>query len=94
MLRYWDGQPVQFVCCERANANADGSGDGGGGGEGERDGEREGQGQGEEKNPWGRVFWCVVIELADGEPGVEGDLERLVRPLDSESEKVLPVVES
>ena len=39
MLRYWDGQPVQFVCCERGDA--------------------------ETGRPWGRVFWCVVIEMTD-----------------------------
>ncbi|VDC02647.1 unnamed protein product [Peniophora sp. CBMAI 1063] len=38
LMRYWDGQPVRFMCCER---------------------KREGQGS----EPWGRVFWCVAIEL-------------------------------
>jgi len=40
MLRYWDGQPVTFVCCDRTP----------------RDG-----------NPWGKVFWCVVIAPAEEE---------------------------
>lgn len=40
LMRYWDGQPVKFVCCERKK--------------------EEGLGE-----PWGRVFWCVVIERAD-----------------------------
>ncbi|KAF7426016.1 hypothetical protein PC9H_008379 [Pleurotus ostreatus] len=39
LMRYWDGQPVRFVCCERKG----------------EDGEE----------PWGRIFWCVVIELAE-----------------------------
>ncbi|KAK0474156.1 hypothetical protein IW261DRAFT_1341775 [Armillaria novae-zelandiae] len=38
LMRYWDGQPVRFVCCER-----------------NKDAETEG-------DPWGRTFWCVVIE--------------------------------
>lgn len=42
VMRYWDGQPVRFVCCERAP-----------------------KGQIVNGSPWGRVFWCVVIELAD-----------------------------
>ncbi|KAF9488188.1 hypothetical protein BDN71DRAFT_1491209 [Pleurotus eryngii] len=41
LMRYWDGQPVRFVCCERKGED----------------------GEGEE--PWGRIFWCVVIELAE-----------------------------
>ncbi|CAL1699645.1 unnamed protein product [Somion occarium] len=44
MLRYWDGQPVRFVCCERIPKGST------------RDGV-----------PWGRVFWCVVIESAEDE---------------------------
>ncbi|KZV70029.1 DUF1769-domain-containing protein [Peniophora sp. CONT] len=38
LMRYWDGQPVCFVCCERKR-------------------------QGEGDAPWGRVYWCVAIEL-------------------------------
>ncbi|KAK0458092.1 uncharacterized protein EV420DRAFT_1620875 [Desarmillaria tabescens] len=41
LMRYWDGQPVRFVCCER-NPDRDAEGD-----------------------PWGRIFWCIVIEQAD-----------------------------
>ncbi|KAG7441086.1 DUF1769-domain-containing protein [Guyanagaster necrorhizus] len=41
LMRYWDGQPVRFVCCER-NADRDAG-----------------------ENPWGRIFWCIVIEQAD-----------------------------
>ncbi|KAI0077345.1 DUF1769-domain-containing protein [Panus rudis PR-1116 ss-1] len=51
MLRYWDGQPVKFVCCERKRTNGGGELKSGGGGE----------------VPWGRVFWCVVIEMVDDE---------------------------
>ncbi|OBZ67487.1 hypothetical protein A0H81_12609 [Grifola frondosa] len=42
VMKYWDGQPVRFVCCERV-----------------RKSERVGD------EPWGRVYWCVVIELAE-----------------------------
>ena len=45
MMRYWDGQPVYFVCCERAPSE---------------------EGQGAEKK-LGRIFWCVAIEVLDGE---------------------------
>lgn len=45
LLKYWDGQPVRFVCCERKDST------------GKDDG-----------NPWGRLFWCVTIEIVnDGE---------------------------
>lgn len=43
MMRYWDGQPVRFVCCERKGENEEAEGE----------------------EPWGRIFWCVVIELAE-----------------------------
>ncbi|KAH9933766.1 uncharacterized protein B0H18DRAFT_600935 [Fomitopsis serialis] len=41
MMKYWDGQRVPFVCCERLHP-----GD-------------------EHSEPWGRVFWCIVIEAVD-----------------------------
>ncbi|KAG5650490.1 hypothetical protein H0H81_012061 [Sphagnurus paluster] len=47
LMRYWDGQPVRFVCCER------GPGSGAGGQEGV------------EGDPWGEVYWCVVIEMGE-----------------------------
>ncbi|KAJ6602149.1 hypothetical protein B0H10DRAFT_2081013 [Mycena sp. CBHHK59/15] len=56
LARYWDGQGVRFVCCERrapwkAGANADTDAD-----------------------PWGRVFWCVSIEMGeDGDGDEDGD---------------------
>ncbi|KAH6896246.1 hypothetical protein BKA70DRAFT_1316696 [Coprinopsis sp. MPI-PUGE-AT-0042] len=37
--KYWDGQPVRFVCCERRKANS--------------------------PDPWGKLFWCVSIEMVD-----------------------------
>ncbi|KAI0261607.1 hypothetical protein BC834DRAFT_972556 [Gloeopeniophorella convolvens] len=49
LMHYWDGQPVRFVCCERRR-EADGS-----------DSEEGGGGAADE--PWGRVLWCVAIEL-------------------------------
>lgn len=45
LMKYWDGQPVRFVCCERKNPDAEGDSDDG--------------------VPWGRIFWCVVIELCE-----------------------------
>ncbi|KAK1231767.1 hypothetical protein PQX77_005115 [Marasmius sp. AFHP31] len=41
LMKYWDGQPVRFVCCERKRADDVGP------------------------DPWGRILWCVVIELCD-----------------------------
>ncbi|KAJ7597332.1 hypothetical protein C8J56DRAFT_773657 [Mycena floridula] len=38
LQRYWDGQPVRFVCCERKS-----------------DGDQ----------PWGKIFWCVIVELCE-----------------------------
>ncbi|KAL4252011.1 Protein of unknown function DUF1769 [Pleurotus pulmonarius] len=43
LMKYWDGQPVRFVCCERKGENEEGGSD----------------------EPWGRIFWCVVIELVE-----------------------------
>jgi len=43
LMKYWDGQPVRFVCCERKEGVV---------GDGE---------------PWGRIFWCVAIEINDEE---------------------------
>lgn len=47
LMKYWDGQPVRFVCCERKRVV-----DGG--------------------EPWGRIFWCVAIEMVDDEEDKEG----------------------
>jgi len=44
LVRYWDGQPVKFVCCQRKNSSA-------------ADGE----------DPWGTLFWCVSIEMANND---------------------------
>lgn len=49
MLKYWDGQPVRFVCCERVRPGA--------------------------AEPWGRVFWCVVIEQVEDGVDEKGDSE-------------------
>jgi len=54
-MHYWDGQPVRFMCCERKR-----------GGEGDSEGE---EGDADPDVPWGRVLWCVAIELVpDEEP--------------------------
>lgn len=39
LAKYWDGQPVRFVCCERRRPDS--------------------------PEPWGRIFWCVTIEMVD-----------------------------
>ncbi|TFK25262.1 DUF1769-domain-containing protein [Coprinopsis marcescibilis] len=53
LMRYWDGQPVRFVCCER--------------------------GQPDDAEPWGRIFWCVSIEMVDEESdesdGINEDID-------------------
>lgn len=49
LMKYWDGQPVRFVCCERKKRMDSGvftqSYDA--------------------EDPWGRTFWCIQIELAE-----------------------------
>jgi len=54
LMHYWDGQPVRFVCCERKR-QADG-------------GDGFGEGDAESGVPWGRVLWCVAIQLIPDEP--------------------------
>ncbi|KAF4618824.1 hypothetical protein D9613_010086 [Agrocybe pediades] len=45
LMKYWDGQPVRFVCCERIdNTMID---------------------ENHQTEPWGRIFWCVAIEIVD-----------------------------
>jgi len=61
LARYWDGQGVRFVCCERKNASMpepvyD-----------PEDSEKRECGLGIDEDPWGRVFWCVSIEMSDDE---------------------------
>ncbi|KAJ7287305.1 DUF1769-domain-containing protein [Mycena rebaudengoi] len=69
LARYWDGQGVRFVCCERRQVPlghdstpihepefSESS---------MANKEHEGGGE----DPWGRVFWCVSIEM--GEDDVE-----------------------
>jgi len=46
-MRYWDGQPVRFVCCLRKGVVVPIVGDE------------------DEDTPWGRVLWCVAIEMVD-----------------------------
>jgi len=45
LMRYWDGQPVRFMCCERKRQNDDSGADA------------------DSDAPWGRVLWCIAIEL-------------------------------
>ncbi|CAK5282440.1 unnamed protein product [Mycena citricolor] len=64
LARYWDGQGVRFVCCERrhdtvaddadVHHDTDFSS--------KPDDSRPADDQ---SDPWGPVFWCVSIEMAD-----------------------------
>lgn len=74
LLRYWDGQPVRFVCCERGSKVHTGIGGIGGIGGGSSEsvigsknntGNGGGGGGGGGVNPWGKIYWCVVIESAE-----------------------------
>ena len=49
LMRYWDGQPVRFVCCQRKDV--------------------VGSLQEEDGDPWGMIFWCLSIEMADDNDG-------------------------
>ena len=55
-MHYWDGQPVRFVCCERKR---------------QPDGDGFGEGDAESDAPWGRVLWCVAIQLIPDEPQLQ-----------------------
>jgi len=60
LMKYWDGQPIRFVCCERKKKPGDVTyvpGD-------------------DSEDPWGKIFWCVQIELAEdeGDEQVEADI--------------------
>ena len=59
LMRYWDGQPVRFVCCERA------SGGGKRDANGVRLGDANATGDEDEELPWGKVLWSVCIELVE-----------------------------
>lgn len=78
MMKYWDGQPVRFVCCERVRG---GGGEGGAGAKGSRDGDGDGDGDGDDV-PWGRVFWCVVIQ-----PVEEGSEKVVARDGDEDEDE-------
>ncbi|KAI0250671.1 hypothetical protein BJV78DRAFT_546765 [Lactifluus subvellereus] len=62
LMHYWDGQPVRFMCCERKR-----------GVECEGEGKEEGGAESvsvpvaDSDVPWGRVLWCVAIELVPDE---------------------------
>ena len=58
-MRYWDGQPVYFVCCERSADPTTETG-----------------------RPLGRVFWCIAIEVLEGEAAEDNE----ERPEDQVSE--------
>jgi hypothetical protein len=53
LLKYWDGQPVRFMCCERKIQAQT------------LDGPASLSSAGYDSEPWGRSFWCVAIEMVD-----------------------------
>jgi len=57
LMKYWDGQPIRFACCERKQGIFVHG----------RDDNTE--------DPWGRMFWCVQIELAEDEEDGSDDEE-------------------
>jgi len=64
LARYWDGQGVRFVCCERKQVpSSEPVHD-------EENSEKCEGVSGSGEDPWGRVFWCVSIEM-----GCEGEDE-------------------
>lgn len=50
LKKYWDGQPVRFVCVERAS---------------EEDGVKDNDEDEDEDAEEERMFWCVVVEAAE-----------------------------
>jgi hypothetical protein len=80
LMKYWDGQPVRFVCCERNPQWQNKKGDSRWSTpSGSRRGSPTSSGRTTpDEEPWGRMFWCVAIELADDEELQDG--ERTARP--------------
>ncbi|KAJ7782800.1 DUF1769-domain-containing protein [Mycena metata] len=62
LAKYWDGQGVRFVCCERRHVSSDHSSP-------LPDDNAEGEQLEDDEDPWGRVFWCVSIEIDEDEEG-------------------------
>jgi Protein of unknown function (DUF1769) len=61
LMHYWDGQPVRFMCCERKR---------------EVECEEEAKEGGADSDvPWGRVLWCVAIELVPDEEQSQPQLQ-------------------
>jgi len=59
LKKYWDGQPVRFVCVERQSVSEQGSDETSSGEDSEDDREDE------------RMFWCVVIVAEHGDDDVD-----------------------
>ncbi|KAJ7874808.1 hypothetical protein B0H14DRAFT_2717670, partial [Mycena olivaceomarginata] len=60
LARYWDGQGVRFVCCERKHVPSSGPVNAA-----EDLEKHEGITSENGEDPWGRVFWCVSIEMEE-----------------------------
>jgi len=73
LAKYWDGQGVRFVCCERPHVPPDHSPPPPGHNAESSDvsAHTEQLANGEE-DPWGPVFWCVSIEMGEEDEDEEG----------------------
>jgi hypothetical protein len=60
LARYWDGQGVRFVCCERKHVPSSEPVTAA-----EDLEKHEGITSENGEDPWGRVFWCVSIEMEE-----------------------------
>jgi hypothetical protein len=69
LTRYWDGQGVRFVCCERRQVPSGHDSTPIHEPEFSESSMANKEHEGGEEDPWGRVFWCVSIEM--GEDDVE-----------------------
>ncbi|KAJ7188586.1 hypothetical protein C8R46DRAFT_879203 [Mycena filopes] len=68
LAKYWDGQGVRFVCCERRHVPSDHDPPPLPGHTAESpDASAHSEPLGIDEDPWGRIFWCVSIEMGEEE---------------------------
>ncbi|KAF8644906.1 hypothetical protein AX16_008189 [Volvariella volvacea WC 439] len=58
LMRYWDRQPVRFVCCQRKHKSSSSTSSLSGS-------HQKADGDGGEDVPWSRIFWCISIEIVE-----------------------------
>ncbi|EIN08371.1 hypothetical protein PUNSTDRAFT_126442 [Punctularia strigosozonata HHB-11173 SS5] len=75
LMKYWDGQPVRFVCCERNPQYQTKKGDSRWSTpSSSRRGSPTSSGRTTpDVEPWGSMFWCVAIELAEDRDEEDGE---------------------